>query len=119
MKVLIIEENKKEALKLKDELEMYRIKTKIVLNGVDAYKNLFTTPKSLQYDYIIIELGLPDENGIEIIKFIISKFTSKIIIFTNKNYNFYKDECEYDHYLEKNKNTIYDVVDIILNENMI
>lgn len=118
MRVLIIDGDKQIASGLKNELERYRIKVKIMKTGVDAYKLLFRVIPEFQYDYIIIELGLPDENGIEIIKIIQSKFTSKVIIYTNKKFDFYKDKCDYDHFFEKDKKSIYDVVDIILNENM-
>lgn len=114
MKVLIIEDDKDLNLKFKSQLEGFGIKFSIANNGVEAYKILYNTQKRYQFDYIIVDLGLPDENGVEIIKFIKTKFTSKIIIYTRKNYEDYKDKCEYDYFMLKKNQSIKDVIDIIL-----
>lgn len=114
MKILIIEDDKHLTLEFKVQLESFDIKTSIAYNGVEAYKILCNTHKKHQFDYIIVDLGLPDENGVEIIKFIKTKFTSKIIIYTRKNYDDYKDKCEYDHFILKKKSSVQDVIDLIL-----
>jgi DNA-binding response OmpR family regulator len=114
MKVLIIEDDKALNLEFKAQLEGFNIKTSIANNGVEAYKILYKTQKRYQFDYIVVDLGLPDENGVEIIKFIKSKFTSKIIIYTRKNYEDYKDKCEYDYFMLKKKQSVKDVIDLIL-----
>jgi DNA-binding response OmpR family regulator len=113
MKVLIIEDNKKLNLEFKFQLEELDIKTSIAINGVEAYKILYKTQKRYQFDYIIVDLGLPDENGVEIIKFIKTKFTSKIIIYTRKNYDDYKDKCEYDHFCLKSKISVQDIIKLL------
>jgi two-component system, OmpR family, KDP operon response regulator KdpE len=118
MKVLIIEDDNDISSLMKEELELYRIKTRIARSGVEAYKILYRTLPKFQFDYIITDIGLPDENGVEIIKCVKQKFTTKIIIYTGKDYEDYKDKCEYDYYLEKGVKTIFDVVDVILNENL-
>lgn len=114
MKVLIIEDDKDLSLNFKSQLESFNIKTSIANNGVEAYKILYNTQKRYQFDYIVVDLGLPDENGVEIIKFIKTKFTSKIIIYTRKSYEDYKDKCQYDHFCLKKKQPIQDVIDLIL-----
>ena len=114
MKVLIIEDDKDLNLKFKLQLEGFGIKTSIANNGVEAYKILYNTQKRYQFDYIIVDLGLPDENGVEIIKFIKTKFTSKIIIYTRKSYDDYKNKCEYDYFCLKKKQSVQDVIDLIL-----
>lgn len=114
MKVLIIEDDRALNLEFKAKLEGFNIKTSIANNGVEAYKILYNTQKRYQFDYIIVDLGLPDENGVEIIKFIKTKFTSKIIIYTRKRYEDYKDKCEYDYFCLKKKQSIEDVIDLIL-----
>jgi len=113
MKVLIIEDDKALNLEFKTQLEHVKIKASTAYNGVEAYKILYSTQKRFQFDYIIVDLGLPDENGVEIIKFIKTKFTSKIIIYTRKSYDDYKDKCEYNHFMLKNKNSIQDVINLI------
>jgi len=113
MKVLIIEDDRVVNLEFKAQLEKLNIKTSIANNGVEAYKILYSTQKRFQFDCIVVDLGLPDENGVEIIKFIKTKFTSKIIIYTRKNYEDYKDKCEYNYFIQKNKNSIQDVIDLI------
>lgn len=118
MKVLIIENDKKISYLLKEELDLYRFKCMVASTAVEAYKILYRTLPKLQFDYIIIDLELPDENGIEVIKCIKQKFSSKIIIYTHKNFEDYKTKCEYNHYMQKDTKTIFNVVDIILNENL-
>ena len=96
MKVLIIEDDELIGLLIQEELEDHNIPSIIAPSGVEAYKLLFNTTKD--FDFII---WLPDENGVEIVKFIKEKFYSKIIIYTGKSFDDYKDKCFYDYFVEK------------------
>ena len=99
MKVLIIEDDANTAYIINKELmHGYNIEPDIAINGVEAYKILFNTKPEEKYE---LDLKLPDENGVEIGKFIRSKFTSKIIIYTASWFVDYKDKCEYDYFIEK------------------
>jgi len=114
IKVLIIEKDNNISSLLNEKLQYYKITPKITNTGIEAYKILYNTLLKYQFDYIITNIELPDENGIEIIKFIKEKFTSKIIIYTDKKYDLYKNICQYDYYCDKNEKSISDIVDIIL-----
>ena len=78
MKVLIIEDDKDINNILADDLHEYNIETKSVYNGIDAYK-IFV--KEL-FDFIVLDIRVPDENGIELLKWIKSNYKSKVIIYT-------------------------------------
>jgi len=122
MKVLIVEDDPIVNRLFKTNLENYNVNVTIAKNGVEAYKTLLNIKE--EFDYIVIDITLPDENGAEISKFIKSRFTSKIIIYTAHTYQDYKDMCKYDFFVEKggvNSDGEYSlclesVVDIIVNE---
>lgn len=115
LEILVIENDGGICLEFK-KLENSLIKIKVVSSGVEAYKILYKTSTDFQYDYIVTSIGLPDENGIEIVKFAKTIFTSKIIIYTTKNYDFFKDVCQFDYYYNKQKFSPEDVINIILAE---
>jgi DNA-binding response OmpR family regulator len=112
LKILIVEGDENVCLNFREELEKYNLIPKIANNGVEAYKILYKT--KVQFDYVIIDIRFPDENGVEIIKWIKTKFTSKIIIYTDRSFKDYKDICEYDYFCEKDECTPKDIVNIIL-----
>jgi len=115
MILLIIEDNINIAASFKERLEHYKIEYKIAKTGVEAYKILYETLLSNEFDYIITNIGLPDENGIEIVKFIKSKFNSKIIIYSGKNYDLYKYKFPNDYFYSKKENSPQDIIDMIMN----
>jgi len=115
LKVLVIEEDIKIS-SVFNKIGNEKIKIKIVNNGVEAYKILLNTTPYLQYNYIVTNIGLPDENGVEIIKFIKKKFTSKIIIYTHKKCDFYKDKCIYDFSFDKDLHSPEDIINIIIKD---
>ena len=114
LKILIIEEEKNIASEFRILLENNKIDGIIVNNGIDAYKSLYSALDKYNFDYIITNIGLPDENGVDIIKFISNNFTSKIIIYTSKKLTFFKKRCEYDYYFKKNEKTPSDIINLIL-----
>ena len=115
LKILIIEEDIKIA-SIFNQIKNEKIKIKIVNNGIEAYKTLYDTTPYLQYNYVVTNIGLPDENGVEIIKFIKKKFTSKIIIYTHKHHDFYKDKCHYDFSFDKELHTPDDIINLIMKD---
>jgi len=116
LRVLIIDKDRNISSLLNEQLQYYKIKPKIANTGIEAYKILYNTPLRLQFNYIITNIGLPDENGIEIIKYIKEKFTSKIIIYTYKKFDIYKNKCQYDYFCNKDEKTPLEIVNIILKE---
>jgi len=121
MNILIIEKDINVSLLFKEKLDFYNLKYKITKTGVEAYKVLFETTTKSQFDYIVTNIVLPDENGVEIIKYIKNKFTSKIIIYTGiKNYKSYKDNIsQYDYFfIKKNFSPSY-IIDMIVNNKLI
>lgn len=117
LNVLIIQHDLNICNKLKQELEKYNIDIKIANSGVDAYKILYKTNQKNQFDFIIINISLPDENGMEIVKFIKDKFTSKVIVYTTKkykDYKKYKDRFNFDYFFEKSKKSIIDIIQLII-----
>lgn len=117
MRVLVIEDNKDITSFIKEELENYGIKCIVVGTGVEAYKNLYEErQKHTQFDYIIVDLRLPDENGVEIIKLIRQDFTSKIMILTGNLFDDYKDKCSYDYFFQKGMCKLQDLTDIIIED---
>ena len=114
MILLVIEDNKNIAASFEKRLDFHNINHKIAFNGVEAYKILYETKS--EFDYIITNIGLPDENGVEIIKFIKSKFNSKIIIYSGKNYDFYKFPCDF-FYSKKDKSP-EEIIDMIVDNNL-
>ena len=114
IKILIVHYDINVLFHIECELKRIGIETQIAFNGVEAYKLLYKNEN--EFDYIIINIGLPDENGVEIVKFIKNKYKSKVIIYTNKPFKDYKNKCEYDYYLQRNKYTIHDVINIIKND---
>lgn len=113
MKILIIEDDLNISTLFKDSLLLYNLEFKIVNNGADAYKILYSKE---YFDYIITNIGLPDENGIEIIKYIKHNFDSKIIIYTRAKIKSYKNKYKglYDFIFYKANNTPLDIIESIL-----
>ena len=113
MKVLIIEDDKDINNLMKEELENYGIDAIVAKTGVAAYKILYKTKEEKEFDYIIVDIRLPDENGVEIIKLIRQVFKSKVIVYTA--FDDYKDRCEWDYFIEKGLG-IEPVTSIIIND---
>lgn len=114
--MLIIESDETTSIIFKERLNFYNINYKIARNGVDAYKILYKTKKENQFKVIITNINLPDENVLDIIKFIKEKFTSKIVIYTSKDYRCYKDKFQYDYFYDKKIYSPIDVIDLIILE---
>lgn len=114
MILLIIENNITISLQFKERMDFYNIDYKIANTGVEAYKILYDAEKC--FDYIITNIGLPDENGVEIIKFIQKNYNSKIIVYTGKK--LYKNKVSCDYYYDKNRTTPSEIINMIVNENL-
>lgn len=110
MTILIIEDDINISTLFKECLEYYNIYFKIANSGIEAYNILYKS--EFQFDYIITNIGLPDENGIEIIKFIKQKYTSKIIIYTGRYTKNKKFKCDY--FYNKKRISPSDLINIIL-----
>jgi DNA-binding response OmpR family regulator len=119
MKILIIEDNIDTTNLIKASFQKYynNAQLTIVHTGVEAYKILYNTDRDNQFDYIIIDMRLPDENGTEIIKFIKVFFTSKIIIYTA--YRDYKNRCKCDYFFEKGSTTVEEIINIIIKDQIL
>ena len=114
--MLFIESDLTTSLLFKERLDFYNIKNyKIAKNGVEAYKILYETELKNQFKFIITSIGLPDENGLEIIKFIRKNFTSKIIVYTTKKC--YKNKIIYDFFYDKKLYSPTELIDMIVSEN--
>ena len=100
MKILIVEDDKDIVTAIKYDLDT-NIEVVVAETGVEAYEILYKLKNGPQFDYAIIDIRLPDENGIEIIKLIRQISTTKIIIFTGSIYVDYRNICYYDYYFEK------------------
>lgn len=117
MIILIIEDNITTSLLFKERLEYYKLNYKIANNGVEAYKILYDA--KIEFDFIITNIGLPDENGAEIIKFIKNNFNnSKAIIYSTKKYSLFKDKLQFDFFYNKKKKTPHEIIDMIVNNNL-
>ena len=114
MEVLIIEDDSLISELIKEDLEDIGIVVSLAPNAVEAYKILYKRNKYTQFDYIVLDFGLPDENGVEIAKLIKERFTSKLIIYTAAMKEDYEDKCCYDFFIEKGPG-IEGVTDIIKN----
>jgi len=111
--ILIIENNKNISNQFKDSLEIHELKYKIVNSAVEAYKLLCVD--NVIFDIIITNLGLPDENGVEIIKYTKSRFDSIVIIYSGKKYNLRKSKFNYDYLFHKKDNSPSDIIEMIIN----
>ena len=109
--ILVIEAKKNISLQFNERLDYYKLEYKIANNGVEAYK-IICDPL-IKIDYLITNIGLPDETGVEIIKFIKKKFDSKIIVYTNKDYDQYKNKIHYDYFYNKKNITPINIIDMI------
>lgn len=114
MNILIIDGDRNISSLLNEQLIKNNINTKVANNGVEAYKILYSILPRYQFDFIITCIALPDENGLEIIKFVKTIFDSKIIVFTSKE-EFELSNCQCDYLFNKNRDSIQDIVDVILN----
>jgi DNA-binding response OmpR family regulator len=119
MKILIIEDDKDTTTLIEASFKKFykNAELTIVHSGVDAYKILYSTNRDNQFDYIIIDMRLPDENGAEIIKLIKIFFSSKIIVYTA--YKDYKDRCKYHYFFEKGSTTVEELINMILEDSKI
>lgn len=116
MKVLLIEDNNDICYCVNQYLQDdYGIETIIAKTGAQAY-NILAKSKKSEFDYIIVDIKLPDENGVEIIKYIKKFFTTKIIIFTICIIEDYCDKCQYDYFFVKGVNKVQDFTDIIISD---
>lgn len=114
--ILIIENNLDISSEFEKSLKEHKIKYMIANSGVEAYKILCV--EKYIFDYIITNIGLPDENGIEIVKFAKEKHKSKIIIYSGKKYTFRKRKYHYDFYFKKKDKTPSDIIKMIVNNNL-
>lgn len=119
MIILIIEHDTDISLLFKEMMDYYNVEYKIANCGVDAYKILYEA-SSKDIDYVITNIGLPDENGVEIIKFIQKKFDSniKIIVYSCKNFELYKDKIQCSYFLNKSKVQPFEVIKMIVENNL-
>lgn len=111
MEVLIIKDDRIISNLIKQELEKYCIETTIANTGIQAYKNLYNK----KFDFVVLDLYLPDENGIIIGNWLNVNSESKIILHTAITHENYKNRCKYDYFIEKG-NEIDEVVNIIKKE---
>jgi len=119
MNILVIEDNINISTLFKERLHFHKVQSKIANTGVEAYKILNNTKPGLEFDYVITNIGLPDENGVEIIKTIKAKFkNSKIIIYSGKNYHLFKDKFYYDYFYCKQDITPSQIIDMIINNEL-
>jgi len=114
--ILIIENNLNISNNFKERLDFYNLNYKIVNCGVDAYKIICEDRPRLAFEFIITNLGLPDENGFEIIKFANTKYDTKIVIYSSKPYIKYFDEdIIKDIYIfDKKDKTPQEIIDMII-----
>jgi len=114
MTILIIEHDINISSVFREKLKSHNLNYKIVDSGVSAYKILYDILPVYQFDYVVTSINLPDENGVEIVKFIKAIFTTKVIIYTNKKLKFIEDKCEYDFFCDKKLYSPSDVIDLII-----
>lgn len=120
MIILIIEHDTDISIQFKEILNYYNIEYKIANSGVEAYKILYEE-SSKNIDYVITNIGLPDENGVEIIKYIQKNFDSniKIIVYTCKKFELYKNKIKCDCFLNKAKVQPLEIIKMIMDNNLI
>jgi len=112
MKVLIVEDDELIGQLIQEELEDFNISSVIARDAITAYKILNI---SKDFDYAVVDPGLPDENGIILGRYIKSISHIKLIIYTGSELRDYRNLCEYDYFLEKGPG-IKCVTDIIVND---
>lgn len=66
MKILIIEDNKELALATRKSLEKYNYIIELAFCGEDGEEKAYTN----QYDAILLDLNLPDKDGLDILSFL-------------------------------------------------
>ena len=82
MRVLVIEDNKELAYNIKEGLEKEGLVIDIANNGEDGEEKAFIN----DYDAILLDLNLPDKDGIEILEFFRSnKLNTPLIIVTARD----------------------------------
>lgn len=82
MRILIIEDNKELCDTMKQGLEQYGFKVDTAYIGKEGEEKAFTN----DYDVILLDLNLPDKDGLEILKFLrLEHVKSPIIIITARD----------------------------------
>lgn len=76
MKILIIEDNKELALATKKSLEKYNYIIELAFCGEEGEEKAYAN----EYDAILLDLNLPDKDGLEILKFLREEGVSTPII---------------------------------------
>jgi len=117
MIILVIEDDINISSLFVERMIFYKLRYKVANNGVEAYKILYETKPESEFDFVITNIGLPDENGVEIIKFIKEKFNSKIIVYSGKKHFRDKFNCECFFYDKKDKSP-EEIIDMIVNNNL-
>jgi len=64
MNVLIVEDEKSLALEISEFLKKHNILCDLAYNGIDASEKIAVN----LYDFVLLDLGLPDYNGLDLIK---------------------------------------------------
>jgi DNA-binding NtrC family response regulator len=115
--ILIIENNINISNNFESLLKEYDINFFIARSGVEAYKYL--CDDKYTFNYIISNIGLPDENGAEIIKFAKNKNKKVIaIVYSGKRYKLNKKKYKYDYFFNKSKFSPENIIDMILNNKL-
>lgn len=82
MKILIIEDNKDLALATKKSLEHYNYIVELAFCGEDGEEKAYAN----EYDAILLDLNLPDKDGLDILKFLREeKVNTPLIIITARD----------------------------------
>lgn len=82
MKILIIEDNKELALATKKSLEQYNYIIDLAFGGEEGEEKAYAN----DYDAILLDLNLPDKDGLDILKFLREeKIETPIIIITARD----------------------------------
>lgn len=79
MKVLLIEDNKADYVLIKNMIEEYK-NEKIDLHWVSRLKSGIERAENEEFDIVLLDLGLPDSNGLETFETLYKKFNSLPII---------------------------------------
>lgn len=82
MRLLIIEDNKELAISMREGLEKYGFLVDVSFNGVDGEERAFIN----DYDVILLDLNLPDKDGIDILKYLrLNHIETPIIIISARD----------------------------------
>lgn len=82
MRLLIIEDNKELAISMREGLEKSGFLVDVSFNGVDGEERAFIN----DYDVILLDLNLPDKDGIDILKYLrLNHIETPIIIISARD----------------------------------